>query len=276
MWVGRLFDTTGFVPRWACGDWSQFHGYTHIVGDIAIFLAYAAIPISLAVLVIKRGKQLPFGRVIWLFVAFIASCGLTHLVEAIIFYEPVYRLSAFMKVVTALVSWATVFALLRVIPGVLAIPELQAENERLKTQFTRSQKSKSLLVRKQNELQHLVSSLEEKRQLLQKSHVGAVAAPWRADFRTGTLMVDIEAIREQALAHRLVPGEDAWAEIEEQLTRTITSLVEQQTGEHTRIEHKITPLTGLQFLIVGDREAPNTTDFHYSGIVLWIRNWQLI
>jgi len=32
------FDTIGYTPRWKCGDWSAFHGWTHIAADIAIWV----------------------------------------------------------------------------------------------------------------------------------------------------------------------------------------------------------------------------------------------
>jgi hypothetical protein len=42
-----LFDTADFPERWRCGTWSDFHGYVHIVSDVAIFGAYTAIPLLL-------------------------------------------------------------------------------------------------------------------------------------------------------------------------------------------------------------------------------------
>lgn len=118
---GDLFDTSGFPPRWQCGQWSGPHGWLHILSDIAIFGAYAAIPLALAYF-IRRRKDVPFIPIFWLFAAFIISCGVTHLIEATIFWHPWYRLSGLMKAVTALVSWTTVIALFKVIPVALALP----------------------------------------------------------------------------------------------------------------------------------------------------------
>ena len=50
-------------------------------------------------------------------------CGTTHLMEAIIFWWPVYRLAGLIKLFTALVSWGTVFALIRVAPRFLAMAQ---------------------------------------------------------------------------------------------------------------------------------------------------------
>jgi PAS domain S-box-containing protein len=126
----NLFDTSGFPARWNCGQWSAGHGWLHIISDIAIFGAYAAIPLALAYFARQR-KDVPFTPVLWLFVAFIASCGLTHLIEAMIFWHPWYRFSGLMKAVTAVVSWMTVIALLKVLPSALALPGLAKLNHQL-------------------------------------------------------------------------------------------------------------------------------------------------
>ena len=50
----RTFDTSRFVPRWSCGEWTETHGMTHIVSDFAIAAAYAAIPLALMFFVVRR------------------------------------------------------------------------------------------------------------------------------------------------------------------------------------------------------------------------------
>ena len=78
----------------------------------------------------RRTVQLP--TLWWLFAAFILSCGITHLVEATIFWQPWYRLSAFLKVITAVVSWATVIAIYKSLPGLSRLPLLAELNARLR------------------------------------------------------------------------------------------------------------------------------------------------
>jgi len=124
-----LFDGQGFPPRWSCGEWSAAHGWLHVVSDLGVFTAYLAIPITLAYLLTRR-RDLPFPRVLWLFVAFIVTCGLTHLNEAVIFWHPYYRFAGVVKLATAVVSWATVFALVPTVRAALTLrtpTELEAE-----------------------------------------------------------------------------------------------------------------------------------------------------
>lgn len=126
------FDITGFPKRWECGMWAPAHGYVHIVSDLLIWLSYTAIPIVLGWIIWRR-SNLPFPRIMWLFVIFILACGLTHLNEAIIFYVPIYRLQAITKVITALASVSTVFALFFAVPKVLSMPGLRDMAEELET-----------------------------------------------------------------------------------------------------------------------------------------------
>lgn len=125
----RLFDTGDFPARWACGQWQPAHGWLHIGSDIAISLAYFAIPLSLLAFILRR-RDAPFLPIFWLFGVFIAACGTGHLLEAIIFWQPVYRFAAVVKAVTAVASWATVIALIANMPAALSLRsprQLEAE-----------------------------------------------------------------------------------------------------------------------------------------------------
>jgi PAS domain S-box-containing protein len=129
--IRTLFDTSDFPARWHCGHWSEFHGYTHIVSDLMIWGAYTAIPALLAFFFYRRRDRLAFPRIGWLFVAFIFACGTTHLLEAVIFWHPVYRVAGLMKLVTAGVSWLTVAALIPAIPRALTQPSSAQLSEAL-------------------------------------------------------------------------------------------------------------------------------------------------
>jgi hypothetical protein len=116
----HLLDASGFPARWHCGTWSAELGWLHIVSDSAIFMAYMAIPASLLCFVLRR-RDVPMRGMFWLFAAFICSCGITHLLDASMFYYPAYRLLGLMKLVTAVVSMMTVVAIVRVLPVALGM-----------------------------------------------------------------------------------------------------------------------------------------------------------
>jgi len=118
--LSKLFDTSGFTPRWTCGEWSAFQGWTSIFSDLLIFLSYFGIPAGLLFFLNKtRPKDLTFKNLLTLFIAFIVSCGLTHLIEVILFWKPVYNLSILVKFITAVVSFTTFIALVRTTPKLL-------------------------------------------------------------------------------------------------------------------------------------------------------------
>lgn len=121
----KLFDTSDFPARWHCGQWSSGHGWLHILSDIGIWSAYFAIPAVLGYFIANR-NDLPFRRVFVLFGIFILLCGTTHLMDAIIFWWPAYRLSGTIKFATAIVSWTTVLALVQVVPGILVMRSPEA------------------------------------------------------------------------------------------------------------------------------------------------------
>lgn len=117
---GALFDTSGFPARWYCGHWTALHGWLHIGADLAVFGAYAAIPVALMYFVRHR-RDLPFLPVFWLFAVFIMACGFGHLIDATVFWQPRYRLLTAVKLITGVASWLTVMALVRVLPKALAL-----------------------------------------------------------------------------------------------------------------------------------------------------------
>ena len=114
----RLLDTSEIPARWKCGTWSEGHGWMHILSDLGIWSAYMVIPCTLGYFLTRR-PELPFRRIFLLFGIFILACGATHLMEAIIFWWPAYRLAGGIKLFTALVSWTTAIALIPVIPAAL-------------------------------------------------------------------------------------------------------------------------------------------------------------
>jgi hypothetical protein len=116
----NLFNPYGFPPRWHCGLWSSELGWLTILSDTAIWSAYYAIPFVL-VYVAYRRKDVPFRPLFWLFGAFILSCGTVHLTDAVIFWWPIYRFMGLIKFITAVVSWATVIALIPVAPQALRL-----------------------------------------------------------------------------------------------------------------------------------------------------------
>jgi signal transduction histidine kinase/CheY-like chemotaxis protein len=156
--LSNLFDTSDFPPRWRCGIWTEGHGWLHIFSDLAIFGAYTAIPLVIAFFVIRKKQDVPFPRIFWLFVIFIFACGTTHLIEAIIFWQPIYRFAGVVKLLTAVASWLTVIALVKIVPQALHLPGLAALNAELKTEIEERKRTEQALRASEVERENLLDS----------------------------------------------------------------------------------------------------------------------
>ena len=125
----KLFYDSGFPPRWHCGKWTDFHGWLYIISDLMIWGAYFAIP-TIIIRYITRKQETRFQRVYFLFASFILACGTTHLLDAITFWYPAYRLNALVRFGTGVVSWLTVFHLVKLLPVAFSLKTAeQLENE---------------------------------------------------------------------------------------------------------------------------------------------------
>lgn len=130
----RLFDTSDWPPRWHCGRWTDFHGWLYIISDLLIWSAYSAIPFII-IRYVTRKHDARFIRLYFLFAVFILACGATHFLDAATFWVPYYRLNALVRLITGILSWLTVLALIGILPTAFSLrssKELEEEVEQRK------------------------------------------------------------------------------------------------------------------------------------------------
>jgi PAS domain S-box-containing protein len=255
----RLFDTSDFPTRWHCGNWSVGHGWLHILADLGVWSAYVAIPCVLAFFVLRR-RDIPFRKIFWLFGAFILACGTTHLMEALLFWWPAYRLAGVIKLLTALVSWGTVIALVPVVPQVLTMrspEELEREvvaRKRAEGALHRANAELELRVQQRTaelaQANAALSASEERLRLaLEAGHMGT----WEWNLRDNQVIWSpgLEAI------HGLAPGSfagtfeayqhDLHPEDRAYVLGSITQAVEKGTEHH--LEYRILwPDSGVHWI----------------------------
>ncbi|WP_373531180.1 hypothetical protein [Vampirovibrio sp.] len=155
--LNRLFETEGFPPRWLCGSgWQSFTGWFMIVSDLIIFGAYISIPFLLLYFV-SRKKFMVFPKIFWLFAAFIFACGISHLLDAVMFWWPAYRLNTLERFMTGVISWATVFSLIPTIPKALALKTPAA----LEKEIEQREKAERQLQQLNQELEAIVAERTE-------------------------------------------------------------------------------------------------------------------
>ncbi len=209
----RLLDTSDFPARWSCGNWSPGLGWTHIIADGVIFASYAAIPSTLAVLLVRR-RDFPFPKLLLLFVLFILSCGTTHLVEAVIFYEPVYRLSGLLKVITAVVSAATAVVLVVLLPKILGLRLVMQSNVALTREVQAGKQREEQLSTARAELERRSAEATVSRRRVTEALSAARAVACRWVLETGEIEWEV-GLRPSARAagHDVSEGSRTWSEV---------------------------------------------------------------
>jgi two-component sensor histidine kinase len=116
-----FFETQALSPHGICLLWRPELIWTHAVSDALIGLAYFSIPLALGVFLYHR-RDVRFGWAIWMFVAFIMLCGVTHFMMIWTLWKPHYGIEALIKAATALASVVTAIALWPLLPKAIALP----------------------------------------------------------------------------------------------------------------------------------------------------------
>lgn len=97
--------------------------WTNVAMDGLIAASYLAIFLALFWMAFKLRRVRELKSYLWIFFAFgtfIIACGLTHVMEMVTVWWPVYRFAAAMKVLCALASVPTAVLFLRIVPGLTA------------------------------------------------------------------------------------------------------------------------------------------------------------
>ena len=132
--AGRIL-ASNFLPHLYCYLGKPGLVWTHVIADSCIGLAYFTISATLAYLVQKGRRDIPFHWMFLAFGSFIIACGGTHFMEVVTVWIPVYVLSASLKVVTALVSLTTAVLLPFTVPQVLSLIRTAKASEAAEGRF---------------------------------------------------------------------------------------------------------------------------------------------
>jgi hypothetical protein len=107
-----------FLPHAYCYLYDKKLIALHVGSDGVIWLSYVSIALTLAYLVWRTRREMPFSWMFLAFGTFIIACGFTHFMEMVVLWKPLYWLAGDIKLVTALASVVTAIALPPLVPQV--------------------------------------------------------------------------------------------------------------------------------------------------------------
>jgi signal transduction histidine kinase len=129
--LGGVLRTDQFMPHAMCYLSNPKIIGLHVASDLLIGISYVSISGTLAYLVHKASRNIPFH---WMFLAFglfIITCGFTHFMEVLTVWVPVYWLAGYVKLICGAASVATALALYPLVPRVFdLIHEVRESQQR--------------------------------------------------------------------------------------------------------------------------------------------------
>lgn len=146
-WIRSVLPAAQYIPHGHCYLWQTPLVSLHVVSDLLIAIAYFSIP-AMLVYFVRRRRDTPFRGMFLLFGAFIAACGLGHLLDIWTLWFPNYWASGLERAVTGFISCLTAIKLVEWMPQFLALrspQELEQLNQELQQQVTARQRDQQML-----------------------------------------------------------------------------------------------------------------------------------
>ncbi|QGM45318.1 hybrid sensor histidine kinase/response regulator [Methylocystis heyeri] len=174
-----------FLPHGLCFGWDPSLILLHVASDTVIVLSYFAIPALILAYQYKR-RSADNSAIIVLFASFIAACGVTHALNIVTIWYPIFLWSGAVKAITAVISLATALYMAPKLPALLALPslpELLAINDQLKDANARYKKAGK---EAQRQARELTSALDRLEMATKAAEIGI----WEWDVAGGTLLWD--------------------------------------------------------------------------------------
>lgn len=117
------FNDPRFIPHGFCLLWRPDVLALQVISDGLIAAAYFSIPLAILWFVRRRHDLISeHKRIAILFSVFILGCGLTHVLDIVVLWRPVYVVDGWVKAFTAIASIVTAAALWPMLPRLLEIP----------------------------------------------------------------------------------------------------------------------------------------------------------
>lgn len=269
----EAFTASAYLPHGHCYLWQSRLLAIHGVSDALIGLAYLVISLTLGYLVYQARDHIPFQWMIVAFGVFIIACGITHFIEVVTLWTPVYWLAGDVKMITAVASVGTALALPPLVPRILELVRAQDVAERRTLEL---KESSALLAREQAARTRAEEADHAKDQFLAmishelRNPLSPILA-WARMLKTGTLEPEkqaaaINAIERNATAQaqliedlldvsRIVSGKLRLnvqpIELDKVIEAALDTLRPSADAKHIRLQLVLDPRTGM---VLGDAD----------------------
>lgn len=150
-----LFTGDPFMPHIHCFLENQGLTRLHVISDALIGLSYVAISATLAYLVYRARRDIPFHSMFLAFGAFIIACGMTHFMEIWTLWTPAYWLSGGVKAITAAASVITAIALPPLVPVTIKMVRDAGLSERRRLELEETNRELNRVYERLKELDEL-------------------------------------------------------------------------------------------------------------------------
>lgn len=184
LFIASIFGSE-FLPHATCYLRDENLILLHTISDSLIGIAYMFIPFAL--IDFRRSRpDVPFNWMFLAFGTFIVACGLTHFMEILTVWEPLYWEAGGVKALTAIASIVTAIALRRVMPLAIALPspdELKKVNATLQLQIEERMKAEEIL---RQTLTNLEATIQERTRELSERNIMLQEAMHAAEMANKT------------------------------------------------------------------------------------------
>lgn len=237
-----FFGSNDYLPHVFCYLRRPALVWTHVTADSLIALAYLAISVTLAYLVYKARRDIPFHWIFLAFGLFIIACGGTHFMEVVTIWRPVYVFSAAVKIFTALASLMTAIVLPFNVPTILALAQQAKQSEQVTATLRANEERKEALLREvhhrvKNNLAVICSLF-----YLQSIHV--------RDEETVQMFRDMEnRVHSMALVHQRLYGSENLARID--FAEYAQALARDILASHGNLDPPVQLKSDLEPIIMG-------------------------
>lgn len=116
-----LFSYTDFHTVWDQNGITKFDSLLFILSDLLIWAGYFIILASIFIFAIIKRKKLSHNKFVYLLIFSILLSGVTYFSDALLFWVPAYKFGAWLRFCTAIVSWASIFYGIKILPHIFEL-----------------------------------------------------------------------------------------------------------------------------------------------------------